>query len=120
MVHAYANRQLISSEDVRGTLVYGINNEVVGQIEYFILEKATGRIAYAVMRFGGFWQLVHNYYPIPWAALAYDDALEGYRTGITEAQLKSAPTLDDDSLVDRDWEARTHKHYGIPRYWMGG
>ena len=31
MVYAYANRQLISSEDVRGTEVYGLDNKVLGQ-----------------------------------------------------------------------------------------
>ncbi len=120
MVHAYANRQLISSEDVRGTEVYGLDNKVLGQILYFIIDKTTGRIAYAVISFGGFWQLVHNHYHIPWSALEYDEALQAYRTGITEAQLKNAPTLADDSLADREWEARTHQHYGAPRYWMGG
>ena len=51
----------------------------------------SGRVAYAVMSFGGFLGLVHSHYPIPWSALKYDTALQGYRTGITESQLKDAP-----------------------------
>ena len=38
-------------------------------------------------------------------------------TGITEAQLKDAPAFSDDSWTDRDWETRTHQHYGAPTYW---
>ncbi len=59
----------------------------------------------------------HSHYPIPWSALKYDTALQGYRTGITEAQLKNAPDFSDDSWTDRDWETRTHQHYGAPVYW---
>ena len=35
-------------------------------------------------------------------------------TGITEGQLRDAPEFSDDSWEDRDWEARTHEHYGVP------
>ena len=61
--------------------------------------------------------LAHSHYPIPWSALKYDTALQGYRTGITEAQLRDAPEFSDDSWTDRDWEARTHQHYAAPEYW---
>ena len=43
----------------------------------------------AVMSVGGFLGLAHNHYPIPWSALKYDTALQGYRTGVTEGQLKA-------------------------------
>ena len=35
--------------------------------------------------------LGHSHYPIPWGALKYDTSLSGYRTGITEQQLRDAP-----------------------------
>src|SRR5262245_46747790 len=43
---------------------------------------------------------------------------EEYRTEITEAQLRNAPAFGDDSWLDRDWEIRTHQHYGAPEYWV--
>jgi hypothetical protein len=76
----------------------------------------SGRVAYAVMSFGGFLGLGHSHYPIPWAALTYDTALGGYRTNITEEQLRDAPAFSDDSWGDRDWEARTHRYYGVREY----
>ena len=45
------------------------------------------------MSFGGFLGLGHSHYPIPWAVLKYDTALGGYRTGVTEQQLKDAPSV---------------------------
>ena len=86
-------------------------------IEAGQLGKKSGQVAYAVMSFGGFLGLGHSHYPIPWSALKYDTNLGGYRTGITEAQLRDAPEFSDDSWEDRDWETRTHQHYGAPTYW---
>ena len=95
---AHPDRRLISSEDVQGTDVYGIGDEAIGQIDHLLIEKISGRVAYAVMSFGGFLGLAHSHYPIPWSALKYDTALQGYRTGITESQLKDAPAFSDDSV----------------------
>ena len=82
-----------------------------------MIDKVSGRIAYAVMSFGGFLGVAHSHYAIPWAALHYDTNLRGFRTGITEDQLKDAPEFSDDSWTDREWESRTHEHYGTPAYW---
>jgi PRC-barrel domain len=109
--------RLISSDRVIGTDVYGLGDETIGQIDHLLIEKLSGRIAYAVMSFGGFLGLAHNHYPIPWAALKYDTVLGGYRTGITESQLREAPEFSDDLMEDRDWETKTHEHYGVPPYW---
>jgi hypothetical protein len=43
------------------------------------------------MSFGGFLGLGHSHYPIPWSVLKYDTNLGGYRTGVTEDQLRDAP-----------------------------
>ena len=79
---AHPDRRLISSEDVEGTEVYGLGDEVVGEIDHLLIEKVSGRVAYAVMSFGGFLRLAHSHYPIPWSSLKYDTALGGYRTGL--------------------------------------
>jgi hypothetical protein len=46
--------RLISSEDVHCTDVYGIGEEAIGEIDHLLIEKLSGRVAYAVMSFGGF------------------------------------------------------------------
>ena len=68
---AHPDRRLISSEDVQGTDVYGIGDEAIGQIDHLLIEKISGRVAYAVMSFGGFLGLAHSHYPIPWLALKH-------------------------------------------------
>ena len=114
---AHPDHRLISSEDVQDTDVYGAGDKSIGQIDHLLIDKVSGRVAYAVMSFGGFLGLAHSHYPIPWAALRYDTGLDGFRTGITEAQLRDAPAFSDDSWSDRSWETKTHKYYGVPTYW---
>lgn len=117
---AHPNKQLISSEDVHGTEVYGADRKHIGEVDHLMIDKESGRVAYAVISFGGFMGLGHSHYPIPWGALTYDTQLGGFRTNITEQQLKDAPEFSDDSWGDRDWETRTHKHYTAPTYWELG
>jgi sporulation protein YlmC with PRC-barrel domain len=117
---AHPNKELISSEDVNGTTVYGSDGKKIGEIDHLMIDKMSGRVAYAVISFGGFLGLGHSHYPVPWGALKYDTTLGGFRTNITEQQLKDAPEFSDDSWGDRDWEVRTHRHYTAPHYWELG
>jgi hypothetical protein len=45
---------LIGSDKVEGTPVCRPDGERVGQIERIIIDKLSGKVAYAVMSFGGF------------------------------------------------------------------
>jgi len=117
----HPNHQLVSSEDVEGTEVYDAAGTNIGEIDHLMIDKTSGRVAYAVMSFGGFLGLGHSHYPVPWGALKYDTSLSGFRTNISEQQLKDAPQFSDDSWGDRDWETRTHQHYGVrDTYWHLG
>ncbi len=82
---------LIGSDKVEGTAVYRSNGEKVGTIERVMIDKISGKVAYAVMSFGGFMGIGQDYYPLPWNLLTYNPALEGYEVNIGEEQLKGAP-----------------------------
>ena len=64
---AHPDRRLISSEDVQGTDVYGIGDEAIGQIDHLLIEKISGRVAYAVMSFGGFLGIGSDFFGGPQA-----------------------------------------------------
>jgi hypothetical protein len=57
---------LIASDKVEGTPVYGADGKRIGKIERLMIDKYTGKVAYAVMTFGGFLGIGADYYPIPW------------------------------------------------------
>lgn len=80
---------LIASDKVEGTRVYGPDDKHIGSIERVIIEKRSGRVAYAVLGFGGFLGLGEDHYPLPWAKLTYDEKLGGYRTDVTPIRSKT-------------------------------
>jgi hypothetical protein len=79
---------LIGSDKVEGTPVYGTNGDRVGHIERVMIDKFSGKVAYAVMSFGGFLGIGEDYYPLPWSVLTYNPTLGGYEVNVTEQQLR--------------------------------
>ncbi len=108
---------LVSSSDVNGTEVYGRDGAHIGSIDHLMIDKSSGKVAYAVMSFGGFLGLGADHHPIPWGKLQYDTRQNGFVTDITEQEVKGAPPRNDNWSTDRDWETRTHEHYRLPLYW---
>ena len=90
---------LIGSDKVEGTRVYGSDGEHIGHIERLMIGKRDGQVAYAVLAFGGFMGIGKNYYPLPWSALTFNDRLGGYEVSVTEDQLREAPSY----LADDEW-----------------
>ena len=78
--------QLIGSDKVEGTPVYRSNGDHIGQIERIMIDKISGKVAYAVMSFGGFVGIGEDYYPLPWSLLTYNTRLEGYEVNVSEQQ----------------------------------
>lgn len=116
-----SGKPLIESDRVEGTSVYDMDGNHIGTIRRVMIEKISGRVAYAVMSFGGFLGLGSEDYAIPWSMLDYDTELEGYRTDIKEDELKHAPGFSRDQGYDwsdprRDREL--HDYYGVTYYWL--
>jgi hypothetical protein len=64
---------LIGSDKVEGTPVYGRDDNKIGTVQRVMLDKISGKVAYAVISFGGFLGMGEDYFPMPWASLKYDN-----------------------------------------------
>ena len=117
MATAHPNRNLISSEDVHGTDVYGVGDQAVGEIDHLLIEKVSGRVAYAVMSFGGFLATRSQPLPNSLVGASYDAILAATGRGLQVSQLRDAPAFSDNSWTDRAWETQTHEHYKAKPYW---
>jgi hypothetical protein len=106
---------LIGSDKVQGTNVYGVDDKKIGSVQRVMIDKISGKVAYAVISFGGFLGMGEDYYPLPWPNLKYDTRLEGYRVGVTEDQLKGAPKFNrntDWNWSDRGRDREIYDYYG--------
>jgi hypothetical protein len=111
---------LIGSDKVEGTAVYGADDRKIGTVQRVMIDKISGKIAYAVVSFGGFLGMGEEYYPMPWSKLDYDTELGGYRVDVTEDQLRGAPKFS--RSTDWDWSNRTndqrvYKYYNEPLWY---
>jgi hypothetical protein len=104
------NIRLISSTKVEGTPVVGRNGERLGQIQSFMVDKYTGRVAYAVLSFGGTFGFGESLLPLPWSLLDYDVAKDGYVLGLTPEQLKDAPRFKASEQPEFDASYRRDLH----------
>ena len=113
-------QDLIASDKVEGTSVYGADGKHIGSVERLILDKRNGHVSYAVLSFGGFLGIGSDHYPLPWSKLNYDESLGGYRVDITKEQLEGAPRYDreDDNYWTEENGRRVYDYYGVAPYWI--
>ena len=111
---------LIASDRVEGTPVRRRDGDKVGMVERLMIDKRSGKVAYAVMSFGGFMGMGEGHHTLPWSALAYDTALDAYVVDLTEDQLRDAPKQGaegGDPSFEREWEEHVHRYYNAVPYW---
>src|SRR6201989_568516 len=84
---------LISAGKVQGTNVYNTTGDSLGEVYDVMIDKLSGKVAYAIMSFGGFLGIGERYHPLPWNTLKYDTRQGGYVVGLTIDQLQKAPSV---------------------------
>lgn len=58
----------------------------LGSIHEIMIDKLSGKVAYAVMSFGGFLGICNQYHPLHWLVLKYNANI-GCNVGTTRARL---------------------------------
>lgn len=111
---------LIASDRVEGTSVRRPKGDKIGSVQRLMIDKVTGKVAYAVLSFGGFLGIGSNHLPIPWALLDYNVELDAYELDLSDEVLRKAPSSPENAdfdYGDRVDEARLYAYYGAAPYW---
>lgn len=111
-------QRLIASDKVEGTEVYSPQGERLGTILNFMVDKVTGKVAYAVMSFGGVLGIGDRYHALPWKTLTYEPEQGGYVVNLSREQLARAPSY---KAAEAPWSEpgygrRLHDYYDVPWY----
>src|SRR3546814_21057498 len=94
---------LISSRRVEGTPVYNRKDERLGAIHSAMIEKKSGKVAYAVLSFGGFLGMKEHVHPVTWERLTYDTDMAATMLDLSRGKPKNAPHLVlDEAARPRD------------------
>jgi len=104
----------ISSRKVEGTAVYGRDQERLGTIESFMVNKLSGQVEYAVLQFGGLFGIGSDYYPLPWNQLRYSAELGGYVVDLDKSVLDKAPRYNEatEPTFDAEYGREVDSYYG--------
>lgn len=112
--------RIISSKDVTGCKVTNAAGQDLGRIEELMIDTRQGRIAYAVLSFGGFLGLGDKHFAIPWEALRSSTQDDQFILNVDKQKLENAPGFDRTNLpqrADRTWLGGVYSHYGYRPYW---
>jgi sporulation protein YlmC with PRC-barrel domain len=115
------DHRLIAADRVEGTAVYNREGEKLGTVEDVMIDKISGRVAYAIMSFGGFLGIGDRHHPLPWEVLDYVPSQGGYVVDLDKERLTNAPQFDEVENVswdDPEWNRGVHKYYGVQPTWM--
>ena len=121
MANINAPGALVAAASIRGTAVYNTEGEALGSIDDLMLDAQTGRIAYALMSFGGFLGIGERYHPLPWAMLRYDRDKRRFVVPLSKATLLEAPNYgpgEKPQWGERAYEEAIHDYYKTNRYWI--
>lgn len=106
-------QDMISSEKVGGTAVYGRDGEQIGSVHHLMIGKHDGKVRHAVVSYGGFLGMGEDYFPLPWNELTYHADRGGYVVNRDVSQLKDGPRYqrDQEPAWDRAYDDQLTNYY---------
>ena len=111
--------RLIASDRVEQTPVRRSDGTIVGTIERLMIDKVSGKVAYAVLSFGGFMGIGVDHIPVPWDRMKYGVSLDAYEINLSDEELSRAPSFEADEEFDwgyRDDVIGNLNFYRTPPY----
>lgn len=113
-------QRVMAADTLTGDKVVNRKHEDLGTIEHLMIDVETGRVAYAVLSFGGFLGMGDKLFAIPWSALAVDTGEKQFVLDVDKQALEGAPGFDKahwPNMADHVWGAEVSKYYSAKPYW---
>jgi len=113
-------QSVVAADTLTGDRVVNRQKEDLGTIEHLMIDVKKGRVAYAVLSFGGFLGVGDKLFAIPWNALSVDTAENQLILDVDKQILERAPGFDKDhwpNMADHAWGAEVSSYYGVKPYW---
>lgn len=112
--------RVLSASTLKGDSVVNSKDETLGTIEELMIDLDSGRIAYAVLSFGGFLGMGDKLFAIPWNALNVDTIEKRFVLNVPKERLENAPGFDKDNwpnMADQTWGTKIYSYYGSKPFW---
>ena len=109
------NPRVLSVSTLTGDPVYNSAGEKLGSLEDIVIDVNSGRIAYAVLSFGGILGIGDKLFAIPWNALQIDADNRRLLFDVPKEKLELAPGFDKNNWPDMGseaWNQQMEAFYG--------
>ena len=113
---------LMGADTLLGNDVVNTNGDDLGDIKEFMLDMGSGKVAYAVLSFGGMLGMGDKLFAVPWRALTLDTDNKRFVLDVSKDRLENAPGFDKDQwpdMADATWNKQIHDYYGVTPYTNG-
>lgn len=107
--------RLMGADTLMGEDVYNRMDEDLGDIKEIMIDMQSGRIAYAVLSFGGILGMGDKLFAVPWQSLELDTVNKRFILDISKERLESAPGFDKDrwpDMASAEFSTQIHSFYG--------
>jgi sporulation protein YlmC with PRC-barrel domain len=112
--------EVMGASTLSGDAVVDRNGDSLGEIKEIMVDVPTGRVAYAVLSFGGFLGIADKLFAVPWSALTLDTDKKQFVLDVDRERLKDAPGFDKDhwpTMAQPTWASTVYRFYGVEPYW---
>ena len=106
--------RVLSAHSLMQDRVRNTEGEHIGDLRELMIDLDSGRIAYAVVSFGGLLGIGDKYFAMPWSMIQVDTDEKQLVIDVSKESLEDAPGFDKDdwpsspqwwTTVDPHWEA---------------
>jgi len=112
---------LIKGSTFIGANVENPQGQNLGDVKDVVIDRASGRIVYAVVSFGGFLGMGEKLFAVPWGAFSQPRAdKDTFVLATDKERLKNAPGFDKDNwpqMASREYVTNVYSYYNVPPYW---
>jgi sporulation protein YlmC with PRC-barrel domain len=112
-------RSVLSASTLTGDPVRNAAGEHLGKIDEIMIDIPSGRVAYAVLSFGGFLGMGDKLFAVPWSALKVDEDEKCFILNLDRQSIEHAPGFDKDNwpdMSDKSWGDELSAYYKVTPY----
>ncbi|HEX4210979.1 MAG TPA: PRC-barrel domain-containing protein [Candidatus Binataceae bacterium] len=113
-------RRVLGATSLTKDAVRNRYGDDLGSLKEIMLDVPAGRVAYAVLSFGGFLGIGNKLFAIPWEMLTVDEDRQCLVLDVDKKTLENAPGFDKDhwpDMSDAKWGNQVYSYYGRKPYW---
>ena len=111
------NKTFLPTTTIKGSKVINVNGEHLGMLEEMMIDPEKGKIAYAVLSFGGLLGIGNKLFAIPWEVL--ESSRGDYILRIDKSVLEKTEGFDKEEWsLTHDELVKVYAYFGIQPYWQ--